>query len=117
MYELYSENKVSNNNFIILPCDLITNLPPQVIIEAYRNKNDSDLGLVIAYKNQLDIEDKKAKIFPQSYTIYSDTDENGNESPVFWTHTAKQILNFIKHYLSELKCVGDTLQQPSAINC
>lgn len=83
LYELYSENKVSNNNFIILPCDLITNLPPQVIIEAYRNKNDSDLGLVIAYKNQLDIEDKKAKIFPQSYTIYSDTDENGNESPVF----------------------------------
>ena len=61
MYELYSENKVSNNNFIILPCDLITNLPPQVIIEAYRNKNDSDLGLVIAYKNQLDIEDKRRK--------------------------------------------------------
>ncbi|KAK6204971.1 translation initiation factor eIF2B subunit [Scheffersomyces amazonensis] len=59
-------------SFVILPCDFITNLPPQVLIEAYRNKEDSDVGLLVTYYNQLDIEDKKSKIFPKNYTIYSE---------------------------------------------
>lgn len=59
-------------NFVILPCDFITNLPPQVLIEAYRNKQDSDIGLVVHYRNGLEIEDKKHIVFARNYTIYTD---------------------------------------------
>lgn len=58
--------------FALLPCDFITNLPPQVLIEAYRNKAYSDIGTLFGYRNQLDIEDKKAQIFPKNYTIYKE---------------------------------------------
>lgn len=59
-------------HFVLLPCDFITNLPPHVLIEAYRCRRDSDLGVVVYYRNQLDIEDKKHKIFPKNYTVYTD---------------------------------------------
>ncbi|CAG89369.2 DEHA2F14718p [Debaryomyces hansenii CBS767] len=73
LYHLYKTSALKTNpHFVILPCDFITNLPPQVLIEAYRNRNESDLGLMVYYRNQLDIEDKKSKIFPKNYTIYSD---------------------------------------------
>lgn len=59
-------------HFVLLPCDFITNLPPQVLIEAYRSRLESDIGLLCYYKNQLEIEDKKNRIFPKNYTIYAD---------------------------------------------
>lgn len=59
-------------HFVLLPCDFITNLPPQVLIEAYRSRQDSDIGMLCYYKNQLDIEDKKNKIFPKNYTVFAD---------------------------------------------
>lgn len=55
---------------VLLPCDFITNLPPQVLIEAYRNRADDDVGVLVHYRNQLDIEDKKTRVFPRNYTIY-----------------------------------------------
>lgn len=59
-------------HFVLLPCDFITNLPPQVLIEAYRSRQDSDIGVLCYYKNQLDIEDRKNKIFPKNYTVFAD---------------------------------------------
>ncbi|PVH17395.1 uncharacterized protein CXQ87_000280 [Candidozyma duobushaemuli] len=59
-------------HFVLLPCDFITNLPPQVLIEAYRSRSETDIGLLCCYKNQLDIEDKKNKIFPKNYTIFAE---------------------------------------------
>lgn len=56
----------------LLPCDFVTDLPPQVLIEAYRSRQDSDVGLAVSYKNQLEIEDKKNRIFPKNFTIYAD---------------------------------------------
>lgn len=73
LYHLYKTDLLKSQlNFVLLPCDFITNLPPQVLIEAYRYKEDSDLGLYIHYRNHLDIEDKKRRIFPKNYTIYSE---------------------------------------------
>lgn len=60
------------DDFVLLPCDFITNLPPQVLIEAYRSRQDSDVGMFVTYKNKLEIEDKKNKIFPKDYTIYTE---------------------------------------------
>lgn len=59
-------------HFALLPCDFVTDLPPQVLIEAYRSRQDSDVGLAVCYKNQLDIEDKKNRIFPKNYTVYTE---------------------------------------------
>lgn len=71
---LLSKNNVVDplEHFVLLPCDFITNLPPQVLIEAYRSRLETDIGLLCYYKNQLDIEDKKNKIFPKNYTIFAD---------------------------------------------
>lgn len=72
LYYIYQQQH-DYDNFVLLPCDFMTNLPPQVLIEAYRNKNDNDVGLLVHYRNKLNIEDKKNKIFPANYTIYSES--------------------------------------------
>lgn len=66
------KRNAAHENFVLLPCDFITDLPPQVLIEAYRSRLESDLGMLVCYRNQLDIEDKKNKIFPKNYTVYAD---------------------------------------------
>lgn len=62
----------SLEHFVMLPCDFITDLPPQVLIEAYRCRQDTDMGMIVSYRNQLEIEDKKNKIFPKNYTLYAE---------------------------------------------
>lgn len=66
------DNRITHNHFVVVPCDFVTNLPPQVLIEAYRNRATSDFGMVVFHKNLLDIEDKKRTIFPRIYTIHSE---------------------------------------------
>lgn len=68
----------SLENFVLLPCDFVTDLPPQVLIEAYRCKQDSDMGMLVSYRNQLEIEDKKNKFFPKCYTLYSEESSLGH---------------------------------------
>lgn len=73
VYALYNNDIIkANESFVLLPCDFITNLPPQVLIDAYRNKDPRDIGLCVYYRNQLDIEDKKHLIFKRHYTVYTD---------------------------------------------
>lgn len=79
IYHLYKNPhfRTLAQNIMILPCDFISNLPPAVVIEAFRNRDESDVGVYFAYKNQLDIEDKKLKIFGKKYTVFDgDTDES-----------------------------------------
>ncbi|RLV82981.1 Translation initiation factor eIF-2B subunit gamma [Meyerozyma sp. JA9] len=80
LYYMFHHKLIHSKDFVVLPCDFVTNLPPQVLIEAYRNRADTDVGLAVCYKNQLDIEDKKATIFPKNYTFYTDPslDDNAN---------------------------------------
>lgn len=62
-------------HFVLLPCDFITDLPPQVLIDAYRNKSDTDLGLFVNYRNQFEaLQDKKIfnKTFALQYTAYTE---------------------------------------------
>ncbi|KAI5948907.1 GCD1 [Candida theae] len=79
IYQLYKNTQFRSHtqNIMILPCDFITDLPPAVIIEAFRNRNESDVGVYFTYKNQLEIEDKKSKIFGKKYTVYDgDADDS-----------------------------------------
>lgn len=60
------------DHIVLLPCDFVTNIPPEVLIEAYRSREDTDVGMLACYRNKLPIEDKKNKIFPVNYTVYAD---------------------------------------------
>lgn len=62
-----------SEDFVVLPCDFITSLPPQVLIEAYRARRDSDVGMLVAYHNTLDVEDRKHRLFARNYTVYAES--------------------------------------------
>ncbi len=62
-------DKVSGN-FILLPCDFVTDLPPQVLIEEFRNRDDNDIAMSVHYNNIFESIDKKH--FTNYYTVYSD---------------------------------------------
>ncbi|KAF6008287.1 hypothetical protein HII13_004072 [Brettanomyces bruxellensis] len=62
-------------NLVILPCDFITDVPPQVFIEIYRENSDENLGLAVSYKNLF--ENIDSKVLKTNYTVYA-KDENGN---------------------------------------
>ncbi|KAK6460099.1 translation initiation factor eIF2B subunit [Scheffersomyces coipomensis] len=80
LLHLYKSSQNDNSkNFVILPCDFVTNLPPQVLIEAYRNREDTDVGLLVTYYNQFEIEDKKFKIFPKNYSIYTELSDGKHQ--------------------------------------
>lgn len=61
-----------NSEFVLLPCDFITDLPPQVLIEQYRNKDITDIAMSVHYLNKFDSIDKKS--LTHYYTVYSDDD-------------------------------------------
>ncbi|OBA24452.1 hypothetical protein METBIDRAFT_30722 [Metschnikowia bicuspidata var. bicuspidata NRRL YB-4993] len=58
-------------HFVVLPCDLVTDLPPHVLIEAYRCRRAADLGMLVCYRPRPGPEDKKHRAGPRSYTVYS----------------------------------------------
>ncbi|KAK9380990.1 nucleotide-diphospho-sugar transferase [Kockiozyma suomiensis] len=47
------------HDFILLPCDFITDLPPQTVVDMHRNQPVKTIGTGIWYKNTLDSIDKK----------------------------------------------------------
>lgn len=94
--QLVQQNEESAlDHFVVLPCDFITDLPPQVLIEAYRCKNDTDMGMLVSYRNQLEIEDKKNKIFPKCYMVYSENQSLGYTQLV--DHYSHEDIEFHKY--------------------
>ena len=69
------EDSSNEDSYVILPCDFITDVPPQVFIEIYRGNSDENVGLSIFYNNIFETVDKK--VLKNNYTVYSDQD-NGN---------------------------------------
>ncbi|GME94914.1 hypothetical protein B5S31_g1072 [[Candida] boidinii] len=63
------------SDFVILPCDFVTDVPPQVLIEVFRSQSDVNLGLSIHYKNNFENVDKK--VLKNNYTVYA-TQEDGD---------------------------------------
>ncbi|CCH42950.1 UDP-N-acetylglucosamine pyrophosphorylase [Wickerhamomyces ciferrii] len=64
--------KANHSNLIFLPCDFVTDLPPQVLIEEFRNRNDEDIAMSVHYHNKFESIDKKN--LTNYYTVYSDDD-------------------------------------------
>lgn len=65
--QLFPNNE--GESYVILPCDFITDVPPQVLIEMYRKNNDENIGMSVFYKNSFDNIDKK--VLKRNYTLYS----------------------------------------------
>mgnify|MGYP003365614359 FL=1 len=76
LHEIMKTQKfLYKQNLLILPCDFITDVPPQVFIEIYRENSDENMGLAIAYKNLF--ENIDSKVLKRNYTVYA-KEENGN---------------------------------------
>ena len=69
------EGDKSHENYVVLPCDFITDVSPQVFIEVYRGNSDENIGLSLFYNNIFEAVDKK--VLRSNYTVYSNQ-ENGN---------------------------------------
>ncbi|KAA8905961.1 hypothetical protein TRICI_005212 [Trichomonascus ciferrii] len=54
-------NKITSD-FVVLPCDFITDVPPQELIDLHRRREDSTLITGVYYKNNLENIEKKALI-------------------------------------------------------
>lgn len=73
--DIFPVSENDQENYVILPCDFITDVPPQVFIEVYRGTSDENIGLSIFYNNNFETVDKK--VLKSNYTVYSNQD-NGN---------------------------------------
>ncbi|CUS20363.1 LAQU0S01e04940g1_1 [Lachancea quebecensis] len=61
-------------DFVLLPCDFITDIPPQIFIDQYRNKDPDNLAMSVSYRNTFENIDKKQLDF--SYTVYSENEDS-----------------------------------------
>lgn len=59
-------------DFVLLPCDFITDIPPQIFLDQYNNRDDDNLAMSIFYQNALDSTlDKKKMKKDQIFTVYN----------------------------------------------
>ncbi|GAV55196.1 hypothetical protein ZYGR_0AS05200 [Zygosaccharomyces rouxii] len=70
-----------NGDFVLLPCDFITDIPPQIFIDQYRNRDSDNLAMTFYYKNALESTDKKQQSGKQFFTLYS-SNEDVDAKPV-----------------------------------
>lgn len=70
-----------HGDFVLLPCDFITDIPPQIFIDQYRNRDSNNLAMTFYYKNVLESTDKKQQSSKQFFTIYSGN-EDADARPV-----------------------------------
>lgn len=60
-------------DFVLLPCDFITDIPPQIFIDQYHNRDDDNLAISVFYKNSVETTlDKKKLKQDQIFTVYND---------------------------------------------
>ncbi|KAH3670752.1 hypothetical protein OGAPHI_001268 [Ogataea philodendri] len=60
----------NTGNFVLLPCDFITDVPPQVLVEVFRGQDYNNIGLSICYNNSFENIDAN-KVLNSNYTMYS----------------------------------------------
>ncbi|CAH01475.1 translation initiation factor eIF2B subunit gamma [Kluyveromyces lactis] len=61
-------------DFVLLPCDFITDIPPQVFLDQYLNKDPENLAMAVYYHNGFENIDKKH--LKQFLTVYSENLES-----------------------------------------
>ncbi|EDO16542.1 hypothetical protein Kpol_1064p23 [Vanderwaltozyma polyspora DSM 70294] len=74
-------------DFVLLPCDFITDIPPQILIDQFSNRDDDNVAMTVYYKNSMENIDKK-QMGKQFFTIYSENSET-DKQPVLLDVYAK----------------------------
>ncbi|ODV85896.1 hypothetical protein CANARDRAFT_27970 [[Candida] arabinofermentans NRRL YB-2248] len=85
----------NTTNFVFLPCDFITDIPPQVLIEVYRGTDDDNLGLSVVYNNSFDSIDIN-KMLKTNYTVYADTNDGNAVLLDQYSKSSVAISKFLK---------------------
>lgn len=62
------------SDFVLLPCDFVTDIPPQILIDQYRNRDPENIAMTFYYKNTVEITDKKST-GKQFFTVYSNNED------------------------------------------
>ncbi|ODV62706.1 translation initiation factor eIF2B subunit gamma ASCRUDRAFT_6379 [Ascoidea rubescens DSM 1968] len=78
---LINLNKI-NSDFAILPCDFITDLPAQVLIEQFRIRDVQDVSMCCFYNNSLSNIPTHSNNFKNYYTLYESQNNHNNSNAV-----------------------------------
>ncbi|SSD58314.1 related to Translation initiation factor eIF-2B subunit gamma [Saccharomycodes ludwigii] len=62
------------SNFVLLPCDFITDIPPQILSYQFLNMSDDNLCMSVYYKNKFENIDKKQ--LSNCFTVYSEEEDS-----------------------------------------
>ncbi|CCF55837.1 hypothetical protein KAFR_0A04020 [Kazachstania africana CBS 2517] len=84
-------------DFVLLPSDFITDIPPQLFINQFANRDDDNLAMTVYYKHSMEFTvDKKQNDKNQFFTVYSDP-KNGSKNPVLLDIYSKQDVSKTKY--------------------
>ncbi|AAS50252.1 AAL114Cp [Eremothecium gossypii ATCC 10895] len=61
-------------DFVLLPCDFITNIPPQIFLDQYLNRDHDSLAMAVYYQNAFENIDKKQ--IKKFFTVYTDNEDS-----------------------------------------
>ncbi|SCU82539.1 LADA_0C06128g1_1 [Lachancea dasiensis] len=81
-------------DFVLLPCDFVTEVPPQIFIDQFRNRDPDNLAMAVKYRNNLDSIDKKQ--LDVSYTVYSENNDSVKQ-PVLLDSYSKEDVDKSKY--------------------
>ncbi|CCE62788.1 hypothetical protein TPHA_0D01480 [Tetrapisispora phaffii CBS 4417] len=67
------------NDFVLLPCDFVTDVPPQILYDHFLNMDDNNLAMSVYYNNQIENSDRR-HMGKQFFTVYSNNDDLSERS-------------------------------------
>lgn len=81
-------------DFVLLPCDFITDIPPQIFLDQYQNKDVNNLAMAVYYNNSFENIDKK--YLTQFFTVYTDNNDS-DEQPILLDIYSKDDIDKTKY--------------------
>ncbi|SMN20555.1 similar to Saccharomyces cerevisiae YOR260W GCD1 Gamma subunit of the translation initiation factor eIF2B, the guanine-nucleotide exchange factor for eIF2 [Maudiozyma saulgeensis] len=85
-----------HRDFVILPCDFITDIPPQIFLDQYQNRDDDNIAMAIYYKNSLEnVVDKKQshknKQDDKMFTLYCENQHTSKQPVLLDTYSTSEV--------------------------
>ncbi|CAB4252897.1 similar to Saccharomyces cerevisiae YOR260W GCD1 Gamma subunit of the translation initiation factor eIF2B, the guanine-nucleotide exchange factor for eIF2 [Maudiozyma barnettii] len=85
-----------HRDFVILPCDFITDIPPQIFLDQYQNRDDDNIAMAIYYKNSLEnVIDKKQshknKQEDKMFTLYSENRHTSKQPVLLDSYSTNEV--------------------------
>ena len=82
-----------HSDFILLPCDFITDIPPQILFSQFLNRDPENLALSVFFKYPVDSLAASDKNAPNYYIVYSEN-RHTEKSPVLLdAYSKKEVTN------------------------